>query len=1021
MAAQPTPQTLRVFQMINDINIQEQTIIQYVTNNQARIDVNYANLNLPMLLAAAYAEHQKLAKKLLELGAVLNNEIIENFITEISFIPPVRQAKELMNALLQAGFPREKMLHLLCGDINGTHKELLKTLLEQPIDINFKYEDNTAIYLLIMAFAEGTEDERGVFMEMLRALIHKGANPNEVGHDGRTAIQLVNQAFEGRNPRAILRALPIAPVVPVAPAGPAAPDWLVDLRVLEAARNGPARAPAGPAAPVAPAAPIPSADYKKLWAEELKKPSPDIAKLEEYKNAGGIDVNDYISPNNNPLIILLSRKPDLKVIEALLKWGANPNMMKDGIPIFWDIFNRSINDIKPLLQLFLKYGTDAKIVANNQTSVSTYIHSILNKTATEFSKKHKEIADLLIENGADIHFRNQYGDILDSCIRFGNEPAIEYLLQKGMSMLFNGKTRFYYYSLGQISMNNSDIYVGIVSERIINFLNKMLKFYKNTNMYFRDFLDVMYQKPESTIPPYIYKNIIDILKPNFNEVYEDGSTPLIKAVQAHTRNPAKWIQDMIQIMIEKGANVAYTDPTGKKAANYTTDAELRDLLLEPTGFKILWTGFSRADIDFTNMIFQQTTHASNLAKLNPQESLFSTCPVCLKYIQHETGTCMYMTHSCVEQAGYEGYYHKKLWNAFSYGKQYDAFGRNIPVGQQKRVIEWCTNCGRICKGHMHYLLQPIYKAGTKEIEIPKLSGSGVFFATDCSKPGIGGGGIKEKLNRYRRFREIVLALNKPSVIGKMTYEEAINILVEAVWEAPLDPRRFEISMIQAEKKFNSPVANTRFPLPSELPAPPRYVYESPVYPDAANPDLLPLVYAKADNVYKNSAYNVFGDDENIVQFRHRQKDGTVNTHAGANQQIALGRLIGYLQHMCDTPQAADFGMCWQHAHDGYTMVNDKAHMPPKCTAKLYPEEVLSAIQKATVDDATNLQYMNVYKLYQKRYAERFGRPIGLANTNTNNENASNRKNMEGGTRRCRNRNHNHNRLSKKRMTIRRKH
>ncbi len=376
---------------------------------------------------------------------------------------------------------------------------------------------------------------------------------------------------------------------------------------------------------------------------------------------------------------------------------------------------------------------------------------------------------------------------------------------------------------------------------------------------------------------------------------------------------------------------------------------------------------------------------------------------------------MYMTHSCVEQAGYEGYYHKKLWNAFSYGKQYDALGRNIPAAQQKRVIEWCTNCGRICKGHMHYALQPIYKAGTKEIEIPKLSGSGVFFATDCSKPGIGGGGIKEKLNRYRRFREVVLALNRPSFIGKIAYEEAINILVEAMWEAPLDPRRFEISMIQAEKKFNSPVANTRFPLPSELPTPPRYVYESPAYPDAANPDLLPLVYAKADNAYKNSAYNVFGDDENIVQFRHRMADGTVNTHAGANQQIALGRLIGYLQHMCDTPQSVDFGMCWQHAHDGYTMVNDKAHMPPKCTAKLYPEEVLAAIQKATVDDATNLQYMNVYKLYQKRFAERFGRPIGLANTNTNN--ASNRKNMEGGTRRLRNRH----RSSKNHRTIRRKH
>ena len=207
-------------------------------------------------------------------------------------------------------------------------------------------------------------------------------------------------------------------------------------------------------------------------------------------------------------------------------------------------------------------------------------------------------------------------------------------------------------------------------------------------------------------------------------------------------------------------------------------------------------------------------------------------------------------------------------------------------------------------------------------------------------------------------------------------------------------------MIESEKQYNDMVSNARFPLPSELPPPPKYIYASPTYPDAANPDLLPIVYSKANNEYKNSAYNVFGDDENIVQFRHRMANKSVNMHAGPNQQIALGRLIAYLQHMCDTPQSADFGMCWQHSKDGYSMVNDKTRMPPKCTAKLYPEEVLAAIEKATyADEATKRQHMNIYKLYQKRFAERFGKPIGLAPPN---ENASNQKepnsNQEGGKR-----------------------
>jgi hypothetical protein len=310
--------------------------------------------------------------------------------------------------------------------------------------------------------------------------------------------------------------------------------------------------------------------------------------------------------------------------------------------------------------------------------------------------------------------------------------------------------------------------------------------------------------------------------------------------------------------------------------------------------------------------------------------------------------------------------------------------------------------------YCHYKLEKIYKAGTKDIFIPGLAGEGDYYAVTCDKPGIGGGGIKEKLNRYRRFREVVLALNGPEFIGKLNYEDAINKLVEAVWVAPLDPRNFEISMIESEKQYNDMVSNARFPLPSELPPPPKYIYASPVYPDAANPELFPLVYAKANNTYKNSTYNMSNDDENIVQFRHRMANKTVNTHAGPNQQIALGRLIGYLQNICDTPTSSDFGMCWQHSRDGYTMVNDKTHMPPKCTAKLYPEEVLVAIEKATYEDeATKRQYMDIYKKYNKTFAERFGKPIGFAPPNnlSNNKNASNRKepnnNQEGGKRKTR--------------------
>lgn len=888
------------------------------------------------------------------------------------FDPPVRHAKELMEALIQAGFQREKMLYLLCTIISGIHKELLKSLLEQPIDINFMYEnEKSALHKLILTFLEGNEDNRGIFMEMLRALMQKGANPNQVNNEGKTAFQLVNEGLEGRNPGAILRILQ----VPAAPAPP------------------PALAPA-----LAPAPAAPALNYKKLWAEELMKASPDIAKLEEYKNAGAIDINENITTTDNPLKWHLLRKTDINLIETLLKWGANPNLVLPGYlyPIFWNMFDYPIQDMKKLLQLFIKYGADVKIIKANESSLTYFIDKVFKRFRATFSQSHKDICDILIQNGVDLHYNSR--NVLDKCIYNLSEDATRYFLEKGMSILVNGKTFFYFLILEK---SNSEVPF-ISAEVLMERLNLLLKFHTNTNDYFRDFLDAANNAPKMLILQYLFPQLDLRLNPNYNEIYADGSTPLIKAVQIHTKGKQPWVKDMIEKMVEKGANVSYIDPTGKKAADYTTDTELRDLL-EPSGFKILWTGFSKADIAFTNEIFHQTVHAYNLAIANPQESLFSMCPVCLKYIQHDTATCMYMTHSCVEQAGYEGYYHKKLWNTFSYEKQYDAFGRIIPVAQRKRVIEWCTLCDRICKGHRHYKLEKIYKAGTKDVMIPDFAGEGEYYAVTCDKPGIGGGGIKEKLNRYRRFREVVLALNRPTFIGKIPYEEAINKLVEAVWVAPLDPRNFEISMIESEKQYNDMVSNARFPLPSELPPPPKYIYASPVYPDASNPDLLPLVYPKADNTYKNSAYNVFGDDENIVQFRHRMANKSVNTHAGHNQQIALGRLIGYLQHICDTPQAADFGMCWQHATDAYTMVNDKAHMPSKCTAKLYPEEVLAAIEKARYEDeVTKPHYMNIYKLYQKQFAERFGKPIGLAPPNSHNENASNQKepnsNHEGGKR-----------------------
>ncbi len=119
-----------------------------------------------------------------------------------------------------------------------------------------------------------------------------------------------------------------------------------------------------------------------------------------------------------------------------------------------------------------------------------------------------------------------------------------------------------------------------------------------------------------------------------------------------------------------------------------------------------------------------------------------------------------------------------------------------------------------------------------------------------------------------------------------------------------------------------------------------------------------------------------GDDENIVQFRHRMADGTVNEHAGPNQQIALDNLMGYLRDMTTQQASADFGLCWQHANLYVTTIADEAHPPPKCTARLYPQEVLAAIEAATYTDPAKKEAdLKVYNAYRVAFNKKFGGPV----------------------------------------------
>ena len=680
-------------------------------------------------------------------------------------------------------------------------------------------------------------------------------------------------------------------------------------------------------------------DYESLWWAELARNVPNVKKITDY--AKHVDVN--AEKNKKTALTIAIEYRNIYLIRKLIELGADPNRVIDGVPTFFNAVKWTLSK-ESLLMLKELGPIDTRLTDNMGNNVLFFLH----KYSMSMLKKEDEypLLDYLIAKGADPFYTFLGFDIIDMVIKKGYyiNMYMAYFFNKGVSVVKDDHTRLY--DIYELNIYNEKV----ITIELINIINTMVKYHSNIDDYMYDITQLISKGYASKQKKEIIQYLIE-LGANVNAVYRDKQTPLIKCVIGTNTYERSELMAAIQLLLDAGADPAHKDGKGKRAADYTTDPELLELLdVKP------WTGFSRADITFTNDIFHQVTDR-NLAISNPGQSLFSMCPICLKYIEHETGSCMYMTHSCVEIAG-SGYYHKKLWNAFSYEK--DLFdGQGNPAGK-KRVVEWCTLCGRICQDHKHYDLSVVYMAD-KTIAMPPLFPSGDFFAIDCNKPSIGGGGIKEKINRYRRFREVVLFMN--TMVGKITMREALNKVVEQMWEAPLAPRNLEVNYALKEKKFNNFVGNDRFPIPVVK----NNVYTNVPYPNA---NLLPTVYPEATDTMRNATEDFSGDTENIVRFRHRMADGTVNEHAGPFQQIALDGLMNYISSML-SQQSEAFGKCWQFSDSIATMYPEGAN-PPKCTAKLYPEELLKAIEASELTPEIREKYMKLYNSYKIGFNKKFG-------------------------------------------------
>lgn len=357
--------------------------------------------------------------------------------------------------------------------------------------------------------------------------------------------------------------------------------------------------------------------------------------------------------------------------------------------------------------------------------------------------------------------------------------------------------------------------------------------------------------------------------------------------------------DLMKLVIEKGA-VGKTgwsrvvEKANQAESEYSD--EMKDLILEiasaqpevPAGPQPMWKGWTKGDLGQFNTVFE--ADAFN----------YSICPVCFKFTYRQDG-CMYMHHDCLdEQRLHGGFVHKQL-----YEKYQGADGQ----------IWWCTVCSRICKGHVHYELAPPFIDAPRTVA-PEPGAN--LFGNNCLGANKGGG-VPEKVARFRRARQYALELQDE--INQITEEDAMKQLVEEMWIAPIARYNRPVRKILTNRAFNIP--NTNFP-PNAPPPAAAAANNAPapniVNPGANNAALRPEIVEAADltNVM------TLNDIPKGILFHHRKPDGTIFNH---DAPIGRPGLIAWFDR-----EGSGMAYNFTDPHFGKCFERD-------CDAVFYPQEL----------------------------------------------------------------------------------
>jgi len=608
-----------------------------------------------------------------------------------------------------------------------------------------------------------------------------------------------------------------------------------------------------------------------------------------------MDVQDT---NGNTALIISSRiESNLAIIKELLDRGANVNIQNnEGRTALITTVRHNNNNIHIVNELCL-HGADVNIHDDDSKDALFYavsfkyveiVHKLFIRGANLDAKddmgmthlmeavrlRYDDIVRELVLDGADVNIADNDGiTALMLACQYGHAGIVNILCTNGAEV--NAKKNDGVTCLVYVCREGNEELANILLENGAD-PNLAVKDANDASVNMTPIMAAAYSNSDGIIRALIAAAC------HINET-EKGVTALILASRLGN------LQAVIALC-EGGADKSVRTADGKSAVDYAKTDEIREYLISGKLSGELWKGMTQSDMTKLNTIFED--NAIN----------YSTCPVCLEYVERSEA-CMYMKHDCSKGP----YYNKNFYDKYK---------------SDEGKITWCTICGRICHGHRHYKLHINMFANIAPK--PALAEAGDPFATDCK--GQGGGGLEEKLSRFRVLRKTVLQLEE--FIDKKTMKEVMNLLIERVWNAPLrntTAHKEVLRKIMNEKKWNTNTRNELFR---------RNVVGN------ANANAPNIPFEGELPVQKVGRNNImFNEDVPIFSFRHKQRNGTFEEH-GITQETLEGFLTKILKEF-GTPE---FGLCF---------------MNPACDARLHPEEVRGAVAE------------ELYTEYKKKFNKKF--------------------------------------------------